>query len=100
NTEQATADAVYPAADDHLYYTLDKEEGLEPHRPVAMLLSGTSEPNYHVDIEAVFRTQIRAVLSPASQIHGRTEAQMVREYDQRARAARDASQEGPAMRES
>ena len=100
HTGRTTYDAIYPAADDHLYYPLDKEEGLEPHRPVAMLLSGTSDPNYHVDISPVFRTKIRAVLAHTSQMHGRSEADMVRMYRERARAARAAGEEGPAMRES
>lgn len=99
-TGQATYDAIYPAADDHLYYPLDKEEGLEPHRPVAMLLTGTPNPDYHVDIEPVFRTKIRAVLAHASQIRGRSEAEMAKMYRERAKAAREAGQEGPAMRES
>ena len=64
-TGQATYDAIYPAADDHLYYPLDKEEGLAPHRPLAMLLAGTNEPDYHVDIEPVLKTKVR-VRSPGS----------------------------------
>src|SRR3990172_2420225 len=98
HTGRATYDAIYPAADDHLYYPLDKEEDLEPHRPVAMLLSGTSDPNYHVDIGPVFRTKIRAILAHTSQMHGRGEAEMVRMYRERARAAPVAGEAGPAVR--
>jgi len=99
-TGQATYDAIYPAADDHLYYPLDKEEGLEPHRPVALLLSGPGEPNYHVDIEPVMRTKIRAILAHTSQMRGRSEAEMLTVFRERAAEARRNGQEGPALRES
>ncbi len=99
-TGQATYDAIYPAADDHLYYPLDKEEGLEPHRPVAMLLAGPGDPNYHVDVGPVIRKKIRAILAHASQMRGRTEAEMLTMYRQRAAEARQAGTEGPVYRES
>ena len=100
HTGRATYDAIYPAADDHLYYPLDKEEDLEPHRPRAMLLSGTSAPNYHVDITPVFRTKIRAMLAHTSQMHGRTEDDIVRQWEERAAAARAAGEDASPMRES
>ncbi len=100
NTGRATYDAIYPAADDHLYYPLDKEEDLQPHRPDAMLLAGTREPDYHVDIEPVFRKKIRAVLAHASQMRGRSEQDMVRMYRERAKQLREAGEEPPYMRES
>ena len=40
-----------------------KEEELEPHRPAALLLCGSDAPDYHVDIEPVLRTKVRAVLA-------------------------------------
>lgn len=99
-TGQATYDAIYPAADDHLYYPLDKEEGLEPHRPVAMLLSGPGQPDYHVDIEPVLRTKIRAILAHTSQMRGRTEREMLKMWEQRAEQARALDDGGPVYRES
>ncbi|TAK74807.1 MAG: PIG-L family deacetylase [Dehalococcoidia bacterium] len=99
-TGQATYDAIYPAADDHLYYPLDKEEELEPHRPVALLLSGPGEPNYHVDIEPVLRTKIRAILAHTSQMRGRTEREMLEMYRERAKQAREGGLDGPVHRES
>lgn len=100
HTGQATYDAIYPAADDHLYYPLDKEEELEPHRPVAMLLAGPGEPNYHVDIEPVMRTKVRAIMAHTSQMRGRSEVEMLATFKQRAAEARQNGQEGPALRES
>ena len=99
-TGRAAYDAIYPAADDHLYYPLDKEEGLEPHRPAAMLLSGTTNPNYHVDITPVFRTKVRAMLAHTSQMRGRTEAEIVRGWEERAAAARAAGEDASPLRES
>lgn len=97
---QATYDAIYPSADDHLYYPEDKEEGLLPHRPVVMLLAGSPTPDYHVDISAHFRTKIRAVLAHTSQMRGRRQADMVRMYRERERQARAENPSLPPMRES
>src|SRR5690606_35099211 len=90
---RATYDAIYPAADDHLYYVLDKEEDLEPFRPQAMLLAGTHNPDYHVDITPVIRTKIDAILAHTSQIHGRTAEDTMRMWEERAKAAREAGDE-------
>ena len=93
-------DAVYPAADDHLYYPLDKEEGLTPHRPQILLLAGSDQPDYDVDIEPVLRTRVRATLAHRSQIGTRNERDMVRQWRERARANRDTDDGRPFLRES
>ncbi len=95
-TGRATYDAIYPAADDHLYYPGDKDEGLEPYRPRVLLLTGSHEPDYDVDVSGVLRTKIRAVMAHASQIGGRDEEAMLERY--RSRALEDARQR--AIRES
>src|SRR5690606_3361918 len=56
-----TYDAIYPAADDHLFYPRHKDEDLQPHRPLAMLLAGAGTPDYHVDVAPVLDTKVRAV---------------------------------------
>jgi LmbE family N-acetylglucosaminyl deacetylase len=94
---RAAYDAVYPSADDHLYYPLDKEEDLLPHRPLAMLLVGGPDADFHVDIEPVVRTKVRATLAHVSQMGGRQEGDMLRMWRERAAAAGDS---GPRMRES
>ena len=98
-TGQATYDAIYPAADDHLNYPLDKEEGLAPHRPLAMLLAGSNEPDYHVDIEPVLQTKVRAVLALVSQMCGRNEEQMLKMWRERGERER-ATATLPVYRES
>jgi LmbE family N-acetylglucosaminyl deacetylase len=97
---RATYDAIYPAADDHLYYPRQKEEGLEPHRPAVLLLAGNDAPDFHVDIEPVLRTKVRAVLAHSSQMGGRSEAELMRFWRERAseqrRAAAAAGADVPA----
>ena len=97
---RATYDAIYPAADDHLYYALQKEEGLEPHRPLVMLLAGATEPDFAVDIEPVLRQKIRAVMAHGSQMGARSEAEMLRVWRERASAASREDGRDPAYRES
>ncbi|MCK9486700.1 MAG: PIG-L family deacetylase [Dehalococcoidia bacterium] len=97
---QAVYDAIYPSSDDHLYYPMDKEEGLEPHRPAAMLLAGSPTPDYHVDIGEHFRTKVRAILAHTSQMGGRREADMVRMYQERAKQANAEHPDLPVLRES
>ncbi|MSQ41653.1 MAG: PIG-L family deacetylase [Dehalococcoidia bacterium] len=97
---RAVYDAIYPAADDHLYYPLDKEEGLVPHRPAAMLFAGADQPDYHVDIGPVLRKKVRAVLAHGSQIGARTEAELLRQWRERARAQGAPGDGGPRYRES
>lgn len=83
-TGRATYDAIYPAADDHLYYPRDKDEGLEPYRPRVLLLAGTHEPDYDVDISSVLRTKIRSIMAHTSQMGGRDEDAMFERYQSRA----------------
>ena len=83
-TGRATYDAIYPAADDHLYYPRDKDEGLEPARPRVLMLAGTNEPDYRVDISGVLRTKIRSIMAHASQIGSRGEEAMLKRYRNRA----------------
>ncbi len=103
NVGRSTYDAIYPAADDHLYLTEHKDEGLEPHRPVILLLGGQAnvgDPDFHVDIQPVIRKKVRAILAHTSQIRGRTEAEMLKTQREQAEARRQAGVEAPLYRES
>jgi LmbE family N-acetylglucosaminyl deacetylase len=103
NVGRATYDAIYPAADDHLYHPEHKDEGLEPHRPVVLLLGGqgnTGDPDFYVDIEPVVRRKIRAILAHTSQMRGRTEAEMQRQWRENAERARAERPDLPAYREA
>lgn len=100
NVGRATYDAIYPAADDHLYHPEHKLEGLQPHRPRVLLLGGTNEADLHVDIERVLRRKARAVLAHTSQMRGRTEDEMLRFLRERARAVAPADAISPTVREA
>jgi LmbE family N-acetylglucosaminyl deacetylase len=64
----ATYDAVFPASRDPLYYPEQIDEGLEWHRVGELLLGGSDEPDYFVDISDYFDTKIEALLAHTSQV--------------------------------
>ena len=82
-TGRATYDAIYPAADDHLFYPSHKLDNLLPHRPSALLLAGTDSPDYLVDVTSVMTIKVRSILAHESQMHGRTEAMVMDRYRRR-----------------
>lgn len=103
NVGRSVYDAIYPAADDHLYHPEHKDEGLEPHRPVVLLLggqAGTGEPDFVVDIGPVLRRKVRAVLAHSSQMRGRTEENMLRQWREQAAARRAEGGAEPVYRET
>ena len=65
----ATYDAVFPASRDPLYYPDQiEEEGLEWHRVGELLLAGSEDPDYFVDIADHFDTKVEALLAHTSQV--------------------------------
>ena len=82
-TGRATYDAIYPAADDHLFYPSHKRENLSPHRPSVLLLAGTDSPDYLVDVTSVMAIKVRSILAHESQMGGRTEAMVMERYRKR-----------------
>lgn len=74
---QAALDAVYPLARSHLSYPEHLEEGLEPHRVQEVLLAGTDQPDYYVDVSDFFHKKIQALRRHKSQI-GRYPARELR----------------------
>ncbi len=98
---RAAYDAVFPAANDWLYYPEHREEeGLTPHRPAAMLLARSAAADYHVDIEPVLRKKVRALLAHESQMRGRTPEDLLRMWRARARTQSDGDGRDPVFRES
>lgn len=66
---QATLDAVYPAARDHLnFIELWQEEKLEPHHVREVWVCGTLEPTIHLDVTEFWEKKIRALFEHKSQI--------------------------------
>lgn len=69
NVGIATYDAVFPASRDPLYYPEQiDEEGLQWHRVGELLLAGSDEPDYFVDISDYFDIKIEALLAHTSQV--------------------------------
>lgn len=66
---QATLDAVFPAARDHLtFIELWRDEGLEPHNVREVWVSIPLEANTTLDVSSTWETKIRALLEHKSQI--------------------------------
>ncbi len=82
----AVRDAVYPAVRDHLYYPNDKEDGLDAHQVNEMLMSGSDDPDYRVDISDHLETKLEAILCHKSQIGG-TPEEVRKRWTERMRSA-------------
>ncbi|MCC6382362.1 MAG: PIG-L family deacetylase [Dehalococcoidia bacterium] len=70
-TGTASLDAVYPTARDHLNFPEHLAEGLEPHKVREVLLWGTNQPNFDVDITAEVDRKIEALTAHVSQFGSR-----------------------------
>lgn len=67
-TGQAALDAVYPLARNPLGYPEHLKDGLEIHRCNEVLLAGTDQPDYYVDVSDFLNTKINALRKHKSQI--------------------------------
>jgi LmbE family N-acetylglucosaminyl deacetylase len=85
----AVRDAIYPAVRDHLYYPEHVEEGLGAFQVNEMLLAGTDEPDYQVDIGAYVETKMNAVICHRSQLGGRSEEEIRKAWRERMRPSRN-----------
>lgn len=66
---QATLDAVFPAARDHLYFPeLWKNEKLEPHIVREVWVAGTLEPDVILDVTETWEIKIQSLYEHKSQI--------------------------------
>jgi LmbE family N-acetylglucosaminyl deacetylase len=74
NIGTVTADAIYPLVRDRLFYPAHEEDGLESHQVNEVLLAGTSDPDYTVDVTEHWDKKIDAILCHVSQVGGRTRA--------------------------
>ncbi len=93
---EAALAAVFPSARDRLYFPELLEEGLEPHRVGEVLLAGSLEPDYWVDITDSVEDKIAALREHKSQTGKRKDlGQRLRE-----RAARVAQGKGMAYAEA
>ena len=69
-TGQVVLDAVFPYARDFLAYPDLIKQDLQPHKVREVLLWGSEEPNYRVDITSYFDLKFRALSCHKSQVGG------------------------------
>jgi LmbE family N-acetylglucosaminyl deacetylase len=84
---QVTVDAVFPLARTPHYFREQLNNGLAPHRVNELLLAGTSEPDYFVDVSEVLERRANALQRHASQISGDWDERSERWRTQAERAA-------------
>lgn len=65
---QATLDAVYPLARDHLSFPELLAEGLEPHKVKTVMMAHFGYENFYVDISAHLDIKLAALGAHASQL--------------------------------
>lgn len=65
---QATLDAVFPLARDHLSFPELLAAGLEPHRVKTLLLINFDSSNFHVDISTTIDQKMAALAAHSSQM--------------------------------
>jgi LmbE family N-acetylglucosaminyl deacetylase len=93
---QATLDAVFPAARDHLNFVeLWRDEQLEPHIVREVWISLPQDPNVNVDISSNFDLKLEALSKHISQIGTREQL----EERMRARHTDDSTQDNPRYEE-
>lgn len=68
----ATSDAIYPLVRDRLFYPHHEEDGLQSHQVNEVLLAGSDNADYIVDITDHWETKVDAILCHTSQVGGRT----------------------------
>ncbi len=79
---QATLDAVYPLARDHLAFPELLKKGLEPHKVGTVLLVNFDHSNFAVDISEVIETKLRALGAHESQFaHKQQTLDLVRDIN-------------------
>lgn len=78
-------DALYPAAHDPHYFPEHRPNGTASHRTAELLLAGTEDPNYHVDIGPYLEKKVDAILCHTSQIDGRSRDDMLKGWRESAK---------------
>lgn len=72
---QATLDAVFPLARDHLAFPELLTEGLEPHKVTTLLMTNFEKQNHYVDVTDTLEHKMQALAAHKSQISNLSEVQ-------------------------
>jgi len=87
---RVTLDAVYPYAGTTHAYPDFLEEGLQPHRVKEVLICGTGDPNYYIDITDTIDIKIAALRCHKSQVgDGPRAAEWMRQWAKRSAEGQD-----------
>ncbi len=74
-----TSDAIYPLVRDRLFYPHHEEDGLESHQVNEVLLAGSDNADYVVDVTDHWEKKIDAILCHTSQVGGRTKEDFLKQ---------------------
>jgi LmbE family N-acetylglucosaminyl deacetylase len=85
NTGIAVRDALFPAVRDRLYFPQHAEEGLGEWRVNEILLVGSPDPNYFVDVSGFIEKKADAILAHASQVQSHDRDALLKQMRARGR---------------
>ena len=68
-------EAIFPAADNPMFYPDMAEEGYLPHKISQLYVVGHDQPNVEIDVTADIDQKIQAILCHESQIADKEDAQ-------------------------
>ena len=71
---EATLQAVFPTARDHMTFPDLLEDGFEPHKVAEVWIMGHPDPDVFIDVTSSMDTSVKALMEHKSQMDGRDEA--------------------------
>lgn len=80
---EATLQAIFPTARDHMTFPDLLEDGYEPHKVAEVWIMGHPNPDHWMDVSDHMDTSVKALMEHKSQMDGRDEAwahQRMREF--------------------
>jgi len=85
NTGIAVRDALFPAVRDRLYFAQHTDEGLGEWRVNEILMVGSPDPNYFVDISGFIEKKADAILAHRSQVQSHDRDELLKQMRERGR---------------
>jgi LmbE family N-acetylglucosaminyl deacetylase len=83
NTGIAVRDALFPAVRDRLYFPQHTDDGLGEWRVNEILLVGSQDPNYFVDVSSFIEKKADAILAHASQVQSSDRDALIKQMRER-----------------